>query len=122
MIVVGVGVEPGITPEVLTRAVDEALVGSPGPLVVATMDKRAVERAVLVLAQSRAEGREPLTFTPPELDEVEVPNPSALVRRLTGTGSVAEAAAILGARHLGGAGRLVVEKRKGDGVTVALAR
>jgi cobalamin biosynthesis protein CbiG len=55
------------------------------------------------------------------LDTVDVPHPSAVVRRLTGTGSVAEAAAVLAARELG-EGLLVTPKQRGRGVTVAVAR
>ena len=113
MIVLGVGVEPGTPVEYLVEAV--------GPLaydIVATIDRRLGEPAI----EAVAEGRKLLTYTTAELDAVDVPNPSAVVRRLTGTGSVAEAAAILAARELGGAGELVVEKQRGRMVTVALAR
>ena len=86
--------------------------------VVATLDRRLGEPSVDAVAA----GRRVLAYTTAELDAVDVPHPSAVVRRLTGTGSVAEAAAILAARELGGSGVLVVEKQRGDGVTVALAR
>ena len=113
--ILGVGIEPG-TPFDHLRAAVDAL----GPHefgVVATVDTRAAEPAVLALAA----GRELRVYPVEALDAVDVPNPSALVRRLTGTGSVAEAAAILAARE-SGVGELVIAKRRGAGVTVALAR
>ena len=114
--VLGVGVEPGTPVEYLRDAVDA--LGDLAFDTVATIDRRAGEPAVLALAA----GRVLRTYTVAELDAVEVPNPSAVVRRLTGTGSVAEAAAILAARERGGAGELVVGKQRGRGVTVAVTR
>lgn len=113
----GLGVEAG-TPVEHVRAAIAAL-GDVEFEVVATVDRRAAEPAVVAIT---GPARSLRTYTAAELDAVVVPNPSAVVRRLTGTGSVAEAAAILAARDTGGEGVLVVEKRKGDGVTVALAR
>lgn len=115
-LVLGVGVEPGTPVGHLLDAV--TALGDVGIRVVATVDRRRDEPAVTALAA----GRTLLTYSTDELDAVEVPNPSAVVRGLTGTGSVAEAAAVLAARATGGSGELVVEKRRGPGVTVALAR
>jgi cobalt-precorrin 5A hydrolase len=120
-LVLGVGVEPGTPVAHLVEAVEKAVatLGEATPIaVVATVDRRADEPAVAAVAT----GRTLLVHTTAELDAVDVPNPSAVVRRLTGTGSVAEAAAILAARATGGEGVLVVEKQRGPGVTVALAR
>ena len=55
-----------------------------------------------------------------ELDAVDVPHPSESVRGHVGTRSVAEAAALLAARDLGG-GSLIVPKWRGEHVTVAVA-
>jgi cobalamin biosynthesis protein CbiG len=115
-VILGVGVEPGTPAEHLLEAV--AALGEVDIDTVATLDRRLGEPAIDAVAV----GRRLLAWSTEELDAVHVPNPSAVVRRLTGTGSVAEAAAILAARALGGAGVLVVEKRRGPGVTVALAR
>jgi cobalt-precorrin 5A hydrolase len=115
-LVLGVGVEPGTPVEYLLEAV--AALGEVTVAVVATIDRRLGEPSV----DAVADGRTLLAYTTEQLDAVDVPNPSAVVRRLTGTGSVAEAAAILAARATGGAGVLVVEKQRGIGVTVALAR
>ncbi|MGI9001274.1 MAG: precorrin-3B C(17)-methyltransferase [Pseudonocardia sp.] len=67
----------------------------------------------------------PLTTYPAAaLAGVEVPNPSEVVRAEVGTASVAEAAALHGAAELanGSPVELVVEKIKGENVTVAAAR
>lgn len=113
MIVLGVGIEPGTPADHLVAAVGDLAYDA-----VATIDRRLGEAALAVVVGNR----KLLAYATAELDAVDVPNPSAVVRRLTGTGSVAEAAAILAARELGGAGELVVEKRRGRMVTVALAR
>lgn len=115
MLVLGVGIEPGTPLEHLREAVDALGLAAFG--VVATIDRRAGEPAVLALARGRALR----TYPAAELDTVDVPHPSAVVRRLTGTGSVAEAAAVLAAREVG-EGVLVTPKQRGRGVTVAVAR
>jgi cobalamin biosynthesis protein CbiG len=115
-VILGVGVETGTPVEDLLEAV--AALGEVDVGVVATIDRRLDEPAIGAVAA----GRELRVYSAAELDAVDVPHPSAVVRRLTGTGSVAEAAAILAARDTGGAGELVVGKQRGRGVTVALAR
>ena len=60
---------------------------------------------------------EVLFFTAEELAAVEVPNPSATVKKHVGTPSVCEAAAILGSNH----GKLIIPKVKGKNWTAALA-
>jgi cobalt-precorrin 5A hydrolase len=116
-VIVGVGVEPGTAEQHLRDAVAALGVDDRVITAVATIDRRADEPAVLALAA----GRVLRTYPATALDEVDVPHPSPVVRRLVGTGSVAEAAAVLAARELG-AGVLVVAKQRGHGVTVALAR
>jgi cobalt-precorrin 5A hydrolase len=113
MLVLGVGIEPGTPLAHLREAVDA--LGVADVDVVATIDTRAAEPAITALAA----GRVLRCYPAVALDAVEVPTPSAVVRRLTGTGSVAEAAALLAARELGG-GELVVPKQRGRGVTVAV--
>jgi cobalt-precorrin 5A hydrolase/precorrin-3B C17-methyltransferase len=80
---------------------------------VATIDRRATEPAVESL------GLPVVAFTSSELAEVDVPNPSEVVRAAVGTGSVAEAAALLAA---GPGATLVLTKRASPHCTVALAR
>src|SRR4051812_48456718 len=122
MLVLGVGIEPGTPLEHLKEAVDA--LGLERLDVVATIDTRAAEPAVTALAARPALRTYPAaglgTLHRPHPSPVAVPPPSPVVRRLTGTGSVAEAAALLAARELGG-GELVVPKQRGRGVTVAVA-
>jgi cobalt-precorrin 5A hydrolase/precorrin-3B C17-methyltransferase len=120
-LVVGVGTSTGATPAELIGAVDHVLdmaglapesVGE-----VATIDRRAGHPAVTALvahldARLRA-------VHPDVLDRVAVPHPSDVVRRAVGSGSVAEAAALIGA---GPDADLVVAKTAGPTTTVAVAR
>ena len=78
---------------------------------VATIDRRA--------AALRHLGLPVRAFTAAELATVDVPNPSAEVRRSVATPSVAEAAALLAA---GPGAEVVVPKRKNAVATVAIAR
>ena len=65
-----------------------------------------------------------LTYPAETLSTVDVPNPSAVVQRETGTPSVAEAAALYAAAEMaeGRPVELVVPKAKGENVTVAAVR
>jgi cobalt-precorrin 5A hydrolase/precorrin-3B C17-methyltransferase len=86
----------------------------------ASVDLKAAEPGILA-----AIAPAPLrTYPAAALAAVEVPNPSEVVRREVGTASVAEAAALHAAAELadGAPVELVVEKIKGDNVTVAAAR
>ncbi len=113
--ILGVGLEAGTPLAHVHDLLARARVDLDLATVVATVDTRAREPALLALAA----GRVLRTYPAAALDAVDVPHPSPVVRRLTGTGSVAEAAALLAA---GPGGSLVVEKAVGAGVTVALAR
>jgi cobalt-precorrin 5A hydrolase len=115
VVVLGVGLEAGTPVSHVHDLLARLGIDPDAASVVATVDTRASEPALLALA----EGRALRTFPAADLDRVAVPHPSPVVRRLTGTGSVAEAAALLAA---GPGGVLVVEKARGAGVTVALAR
>ncbi|MFC9549340.1 cobalamin biosynthesis protein [Rhodococcus sp. NPDC056960] len=81
-----------------------------------TLDRKAGEPALVDAAQ--ALGVPVRGFAAGELAAVEVANPSERVRSATGSPSVAEAAAVLGA----GGGPLIVTKWSANGVVVAAAR
>ncbi|MBX9836057.1 MAG: cobalamin biosynthesis protein [Burkholderiaceae bacterium] len=89
----------------------------------ASVTAKSDELALLALAQTYAV---PLHFyTPAELAEVIVPNPSATVLRYMGTPSVSEAAALLAAGST--AKDLLIEKHKYRGAdqknaTISIAR
>lgn len=126
-LVVGLGSSRGVPAAAVTELLDAvladpALAGAGGTggriAAFATIDRRRGEPGLL--AAVRAHGAPLHCYPAAELDAVTVPNPSAGVRDEVGTASVAEAAALLGARDLGG-GSLLVPKRRGHHVTVAVA-
>ncbi len=116
-LVVGVGSARGVPAsavrEVLRRIEDEHGFDLRAVGAYASVDLKADERGIL-----DAVG-ELHTYPASVLAAVPVPNPSEVVRAEVGTPSVAEAAAL---HHAGPGAELVVEKTKGDGVTVAVAR
>ena len=100
--------------ELALTALLEAGLSPAGVRRLATVDRRLEHPATLRLAD--ALGVETVAFSPLELDGVPVPNGSKRVRQAVGTASVAEAAALLAS-----GGRLLVTKRAGRAVTVAVA-
>ncbi|HVB76245.1 MAG TPA: precorrin-4 C(11)-methyltransferase [Candidatus Nitrosotalea sp.] len=117
-LVLGFGCATDAEPEAAVswaRAVlEEARLAPGGIRIVATIERRLGHPAAIALAA--ALGAELIGFSPAELDPVQVPNPSSLVRSAVGTGSVAEAAALLASR-----GRLLLQKRSRDSVSLAVA-
>lgn len=118
-LVVGIGSARGVTPaavaQTLRRVEDELGFDLRAVRAVASVDLKADEAGILA-----AIAPHPLHTYPAEvLARVAVPNPSEVVRAEVGTPSVAEAAAL---HHAGPGAELVVEKIKGDNVTVAVAR
>jgi cobalt-precorrin 5A hydrolase / cobalt-factor III methyltransferase / precorrin-3B C17-methyltransferase len=122
-LVVGIGSARGVPAAAVDDTLRRALNGL-DPLAVrayASVDRKADELGILA-----AIAPAPLrTYPAAVLADVDVPNPSDVVRAEVGTASVAEAAALRAATELGGDGapvELVVPKTKGDNVTVAVAR
>ncbi|MEM9609099.1 MAG: precorrin-3B C(17)-methyltransferase [Actinomycetota bacterium] len=116
-LVVGVGASSDAPAEAAAELLDEVLrthgLARASLAEVATIDRRAADPVVTALELPIR------SFAAGELVSVDVPNPSDVVRTEVGTGSVAEAAALLAA---GSDGELVVEKHKGTTATVAIAR
>jgi cobalt-precorrin 5A hydrolase/precorrin-3B C17-methyltransferase len=142
-LVVGVGASRGVDAAEVGGLIDEALadagLSSQSVRLLATADLKADEPGILAAARER--DWPVVTFPAAQLAAVPVPNPSEVVRSATGTPSVAEAAALLGARRprttaaaVGNAGQLssarldpdgallVVTKRPSAHATVAIAR
>lgn len=117
-VVVGLGSSRGVRAPAV-RALLRAAVPDPAQICAfATIDRRRDEPGLRTVVDRYGV---PLRCYPPgRLDLVDVPNPSAPVRGHVGTRSVAEAAALLAARDLGG-GALIVPKLRGEHVTVAVA-
>ncbi|MGH3912333.1 MAG: cobalamin biosynthesis protein [Pseudonocardiaceae bacterium] len=117
-LVVGLGSSRGVRADSVREALRLALPHRGKITAFATVDRRRDEPGLLAVV---AEHGVPLHCYPAaELDAIDVPHPSESVRGYVGTRSVAEAAALLAARDLGG-GVLVVPKLRGEHVTIAVA-
>ncbi|UCV30526.1 cobalamin biosynthesis protein [Ferribacterium limneticum] len=126
-IALGLGCDRGTPATTIARCIAEALALAKARLAdvraVASIDLKADEIGLAEVAQ--ANGWHIRFYPATELATVEVPNPSATVRKYTGTPSVSEAAAIL----VAGADQthLIIEKYKlrgqdGRNATVSIAR
>jgi len=117
-LVVGLGSSRGVLATAVWSALRVAVADLSEITAFGTIERRRDEpglRAVI------AEHGAPLhCYSAAALDTVDVPYPSESVRGHVGTRSVAEAAALLTARDLGG-GSLIVPKLRGKNVTVAVA-
>jgi ferredoxin len=117
-LVVGFGSSRGVRAAAVASALRVAVVDHSEIIAFGTIDRRRDEPGLLAVI---GEHGAPLHCYPAaELDAVKVPHPSDEVRSHVGTRSVAEAAALLTARDLGG-GSLIVPKLRGEHVTVAVA-
>ncbi|CCG02188.1 cobalamin biosynthesis protein [Blastococcus saxobsidens] len=113
MITVGVGASSGVSAAEVLAAVDAVLPPGAAPVRLSTLDARLRERG---LQEAAARRGWPLVGHPASaLARVPVPTPSDQVAAAVGTGSVAEAAALLDG------GPLVVRKTVHGRVTVAVA-
>ncbi len=113
----GVGASTGAPPEEASALLEEALAGAglarESLAEVATIDRRAADPAITSL------GLPVRAYPADRLAAQTVPHPSTVVEQAVGTPSVAEAAALAAA---GPGGELVVPKRAGRQVTLAVAR
>ncbi len=116
-LVVGVGCSSDATPEEVSSAIaltmSEANLAKEAIANFATIDVRKDHPAITAL------NRPTQFFTSSQLAEIDVPNPSMVVRDSVGSSSVAEASAILSS---GSIGSLIAPKRKFRAVTVAVAQ
>lgn len=115
----GIGCKRGVTEKNIADAVILALkttsVDEQCIVGVASID---VKRSELGLhSYILNQGLDSKYFSSEELKCIQVPNPSKNPMKAVGTPSVAEAAAILASN-----GKLIIEKQKLNGVTVALAK
>ena len=117
-LVVGLGSSRGVRASAVWSALRLAVPDLTAITAFGTVDRRRDEPGLLAVV--REHGAPLHCYPAAELDAVHVPHPSESVRGHVGTRSVAEAAALLVARELGG-GSLVVPKLRGEHVTVAVA-
>ncbi|MGX1811390.1 cobalamin biosynthesis protein [Nocardia sp. NPDC055321] len=111
---IGIGMRPGSSAESILTAVRDAAAGAPVACL-ATVDRRAAEPGLIAVAAQL--GVRIIAYTPTQLTDVAVPNPSDRTAMALGTASVCEAAALLAARSA----ELRIRKRKVAGITVAAA-
>jgi ferredoxin len=117
-LVVGLGSSRGVHPAAVWSALRLAVADLREITAFSTIDRRRDEPGLLAVI--REHGAPLRCYPATELDAVDVPHPSEPVRGHVGTRSVAEAAALLAARDLGG-GSLIVPKLRGEHVTIAVA-
>ncbi|WP_026126205.1 precorrin-3B C(17)-methyltransferase, partial [Nocardiopsis gilva] len=123
-LVIGVGSARGVSADEVGGLIDQVLADAglapESVRAVATVDLKADEEGILRAAAQR--GWDVVTYPAAELADVDVPNPSEVVRAEVGTASVAEAAALHGAAGAGRGAELVAAKRKSANATAAVAR
>ena len=117
-VIVGLGCRKDIPFQNLNQAVDQMLadyhVSDQAVLGIATIDRKAREPAVLELIKKRSWNL--FAYTAEELEAVPGVFPeSEFVRKTVGTGNVCQRAALLSG------GRLIAEKTRFPGITMALA-
>lgn len=117
-LVVGLGSSRGVRAAAVWSALRSAVPELSDIAAFSTIDRRRDEPGLLAVI--REHGAPLHCYPAAELDAVDVPHPSEGVRGHVGTRSVAEAAALLAARDLGG-GSLIAPKQRGEHVTVAVA-
>ncbi|MGH3827862.1 MAG: cobalamin biosynthesis protein [Pseudonocardiaceae bacterium] len=118
LVVVGFGSSRGVRAAAVWSALRSAVVDLSEITAFGTIDRRRDEPGLCAVIEEH--GAPLHCYSAAQLDAVDVPNPSEPVRGYVGTRSVAEAAALLTARDLGG-GSLIVPKLRGEHVTVAVA-
>ena len=121
---VGVGCERNTSSELIETAIDEtcqtyhlAIEAIAG---IASIDLKADEKGIIEVCQGRNFIFK--TFTAEELNQVDVPTPSAIVKQEVGTSSVAEAAAILAGENLLVSKQIFKSHNQSGAVTVAIAQ
>ena len=117
-LVVGLGSSRGVRAAAVWSALRSAVPDLSAITAFATIDRRRDEPGLLAVI--REHGAPLHCYPAASLDAADVPSPSESVRRHVGTRSVAEAAALITARNLGG-GSLIVPKLRGEHVTIAVA-
>lgn len=126
-VTLGLGCDRGTPATTISQCIAEALaacgLGLDDVGAVASIDLKADESGLLAVIQEN--GWPSLFYPASALAAVDVPNPSATVRKYTGTPSVSEAAALLAANA--DFSHLLIEKHKlrgpdGRNATVSIAR
>lgn len=119
-IVLGIGCNRGTTlaeiEEVVQETLREQQLSIKSVKAVATIDLKKDEQGLIELTQQY--NWQFVTYTPAELNEMPLQNPSETVFKFTGAYGVSEPAAL----RYAGAQQLVLEKKKRGNVTISIAR
>lgn len=119
-LVVGLGCNRGTPPDEMMSLLEEIFSDENLSLLsirnLASIDLKSDEPAILKAAETL--DRPVYFYSKADLKDITVPNPSHMVETHVGVRSVCEAAALLSAQN----GKLIVAKRKGANVTMAVAR
>ena len=121
---VGLGCERNTSRELIEMAIDETCktyhLATEAIAGICSIDLKADEPGIIELCQRRSLALR--TFNAEQLNQVDVPHPSAVVEREVGTASVAEAAAILAGEHLLVSKQIFKSDDRSGAVTVAIAQ
>lgn len=119
-IVLGVGCNRGTSMEEIEAVIDETLeelrLSKKSVKAVATIDLKKDEEGLLALTEKQ--NWQFITYTPEQLNEMPLINPSETVFKYTGAYGVSEPAAM----RYAGTNELLLEKKKSGNVTVTVAR
>ena len=119
-IVLGIGCNRGTAMEEIEQVIDETLaslrLSKKSVKAVATIDLKKDEEGLLALTTKHGWGF--VTYTPEQLNEMPIQNPSETVFKYTGAYGVSEPAALRYAK----AKDLILEKKKSGNVTISIAR
>ena len=121
---IGIGCERGTSRELIEQAIDETCrtyhLASEAIAGIASINLKADEIGIIEVCQRRNLVFK--TFDAQQLDRVDVPTPSEVVRQEVGTPSVAEAAAILAGENLLVSKQIFKADALGGAVTIAIAQ
>ena len=121
---VGIGCERGTSGELITTAIEETCknyhLATEAIAGIASIDLKADEAGIIEVCQQRNWAFK--TYNAQQLDSVDVPSPSQVVRQEVGTASVAEAAAVLAGNKLLVSKQIFKSDSQPGAVTVAIAQ
>lgn len=121
---IGLGCERNTSRKLIEQAVDETCqtyhLATEAIAGIASIDLKADEMGIVEICQRRNLIFK--TFTAEQLNQVDVPTPSAVVKQEVGTFSVAEAAAILAGKNLLVSKQIFKSDDQSGAVTVAIAQ
>lgn len=121
---IGIGCERHTSKELIAKAINETCqtyhLATEAIAGIASIDLKADEAGIIEVCQRRNLSFK--TFSAAQLDQVEVPTPSTVVKQEVGTRSVAEAAAVLAGQNLLVSKQIFKSDNGSGAVTVAISQ